>query len=57
MAEQLHILAHDFEKRKAMGHKARKKVINHFTIKQQVDVFEEQYISIISRNQEKNGKP
>ncbi len=57
MAEQLHILAHNFEKRKALGQLARKKVTDQFTITQQVNVFEEQYNALVNRNKLNREQP
>ena len=50
MAEQIFLLAQDFNKRKALGKKARQKVVDHFTIGKQVDIFEAQYNSLVFRN-------
>lgn len=50
MAQQLNMLVHDFEKRKAIGHQARKKITDHFTIKHQVNVFEDQYRALVNRS-------
>lgn len=50
MAEQLFKLTKDFDSRKAMGKAARKKVEAHFTLHQQVDVFEAKYNSLVHSN-------
>ena len=48
IAANLQRLAHEVEFRQLLGRNARQTVVNNFTLKKQVDVFEEQYQKLLS---------
>ncbi len=43
MANKIASIASDFDERKQLGAQARQTIVNNFTLKKQVDFFEEQY--------------
>ena len=47
IARHLILLANNFEKRKAMGEKARNKILNKFTIDRQISQFEDTYHALM----------
>ena len=47
IARHLILLANNFEKRKAMGEKARNKILNKFTIDRQISQFESTYLKLL----------
>lgn len=46
IANHLYLLCNDLERRKSLGIKARQKVLEHFTLQRQVNVFEEVYCTL-----------
>ena len=48
LARHLLVLATSFEKRKEMGERARKKIINQFTIQRQINQFESTYLQLFT---------
>lgn len=50
IVHQIQNIATDFPLRKQLGLNARRTIVNNFTLKKQVDVFEEQYRRLVNNN-------